>query len=448
MKRFMSWGWLLLYALVLSGAVYAAAIGSDNRAEDVPTEKITLTFRHFWNKEHDRPMLHIFEDAVRSYEQAYPNVKVNMESMDQTIHREQKLKNEMVTGTPPDLFVLFGGAEIEPYIRADRLMDMTAFMEQNDLTNQFQDLHLWSKDNRVYGLPIEGNAEPLFYNKTIFNRLALKVPETIAELTHAIGVLKKNGYTPFALGNEDRWPAAIYLQYLMDRHTGPALIEDLAASDRGGTFVNSGYQTAYGQFDAWVKAGAFPTVANGRSAEEAIDMFTSGKAAMYLNGNWDITLFHNEQQGKDFQNEIGVIPFPSLHAEGLRSIAGGYTFGIGMSSNLSDAKQAAAFELLRFIYTKEIQSRIVYEALRIPSMKIAFDPARTGPVFAKVIALMEQSRGSFVPYDNLLSPEVKKAFLKGIEELINQSSAPGDALARLEQASKDYWRLRQSSAAQ
>ena len=92
------------------GAVCRVGDGTESGpAQEEQPEKITLTFRHFWNKEHDKPVLAVFESIVRTYEKAHPNVKVNFESIDQTIHREQKLKSEMVTGTPPDMFVLFGG---------------------------------------------------------------------------------------------------------------------------------------------------------------------------------------------------------------------------------------------------------------------------------------------------------------------------------------------------
>ncbi|GJM84034.1 hypothetical protein HMSSN139_65300 [Paenibacillus sp. HMSSN-139] len=68
-----------------------------------------------------------------------------------------------------------------------------------------------------------------------------------------------------------------------------------------------------------------------------------------------------------------MIPFPALTEGGSQSIAGGYTIGIGLSSNLEESKWEAAQELLKAFYTDEVQRRIVYEALRIPSMKITYD---------------------------------------------------------------------------
>ena len=69
-------------------------------------------------------------------------------------------------------------------------------------------------------------------------------------------------------------------------------------------------------------------------------------------------------------------------------------------------------------YTPEVQTRLVYEGLRVPSMKIDYDSKKTGPVFAQVTELMEASTSTFLPYDNTLSPEVNSSFLKVIEDMI------------------------------
>lgn len=441
-----NWGWIVLYALVLAVSVLIIAADGHEPIEDSQTEKITLTFRHFWIKEHDRQILNIIEDVVDSFQKSHPNIKVNFEGMDQTVHREQKLKSEMVTGTPPDMFVLFGGAEIEPYIRSNRLMDLTEFTRKNGLEDQFQDLHLWTYNQRIYGLPLEGNAEPLYYNKEIFKELGLEPPTTINQLNRAVRVLGASKFVPFALGNEERWPAAIFAHYLMDRYAGPELINKLAQGDETANFNNPQYKHAFEQFESWIKQNAFSIPANDLSTEEAIDLFTSGRAGMYLNGNWDINLFHSAKAPDNFQNQVGVIPFPSLLPSEEKSIAGGYTIGIGLSSNLDENKWEAAQELLKALYTEDVQRRIVYEALRIPAMKISYDSDKTGPVFTQVIQLMEQSQSSFVPYDNVLSPEVNKTFLKVIEEMISRRSSPEEALNQIQQTSDQYWKLRRSSA--
>ena len=444
-RRWLNWGWTILYACLLGITVLWAVTADRSPLEEEQTEKITLSFRHFWNREHDRQVLGIVEGVVRRYQETHPNVKVNFEGVDQTSHREQKLKSEMVTGTPPDMFVLFGGAEIEPYVRSNRLMDLTDFLERKQLKGQFQDLSLWTFGSGVYGLPMEGHAEPLYYNKTIFEQLNLHPPETLDELNEVVRTLKANGIIPFALGNEDRWPAAIFAQYVMDRYAGPELIQKLARGEQGASFQNAGYEQALNLLQFWIEEGDFSPSSNHLSTEEAVELFTGGKAAMYLNGNWDISLFLSEDGSVRFQDKVGVIPFPALEKGDGRSMAGGYTIGIALSSDLTDSKKAAALELLEDLYTEEVQTRLVYEGLRIPSMKIDYDSDRTGPVFAQVIRLMEQSPSSFLPYDNVISPEVNKTFLEVLASMLDGRTGAEEALDQIQQSSERYWRLRNNA---
>ena len=431
-----------LYILTLVSVILYSFSDSSEQPVVADPEKVTLTFRHFWTKEHDRPILAIFEDAVRSFEQEHGNVKVNFEGIDQTIHREQKLKSEMVTGTPPDLFVLFGGAEFEPYARSQRLMELTDFVAEQGLV--FRDLSLWTLEDRIYGLPFEGHAEPIFYNRALFDRLELAPPSTLAELDEVMDALLAEGILPFALGNEEQWPGAIYTHYLMDRLAGPQVILDLAKGKPDVAFANEPYTAALTKLQQWAQDGAFNSRPSGVSTEEAIELFTSGQAAMYLNGNWDITLL--SAPGAVVQAaDIGVLPFPAVREGEPHSMAGGYSVGIGLSAELNGPRKELALELMRRLYTKEVQQRIVYEGLRLPSMPIEFDPARTGPVFAQLHRLMENSPQTFIAYDNVLSPEVRRAFLALNDQLMSLEISPEEALLQLDAAAEAYWQLRNNT---
>ncbi|MFC5984905.1 ABC transporter substrate-binding protein [Marinicrinis lubricantis] len=437
LKRIM----MTIYAICILVILYQYSQGDEGGP--AAERKMTLTFRHFWIQEHDQPIETIIEDVVERFEADYPHVNIDFEGLDQTIHREQKLKSEMVTGNPPDLFALFGGTEIEPYVHAGRLLDLTEFVQENGLQEKFKDLQLWTFDGHIYGLPLEGNAEPLFYNKRIFDQLGIAPPETISQLTEAIAVLKENGYIPFALGNEDRWQAGVYAHYVLQRFAGDEPMNDIISGQ--GTFITPPYELAMQQLEQWARMGAFPDETNTMDGNAAIRLFTNGEAAMYLNGNWDITLFQNEMAPRSFAYDVGVIPFPSAEdaKEGAAGkLAGGYTFGIGLSADLQGEEKEAALELLSRIYTADVQKRFVYEGLRLPSMEMEIDANQTGPVFPQVVQLIESSSGTFVPYDNMLQPELKEVFLDSISQLLGNRWSALAVLSELQKGYEEYWRRR------
>ncbi|MBD2846887.1 extracellular solute-binding protein [Paenibacillus sp. IB182496] len=440
MSRWRLWGWLLLYVVVLSGTALVGLASRPEPSEPEQAAKLTLTLRHFWIQAHDRQVLAIFEDVVRAYEREHPHVKVNFEGIDQTVHREQKLKSEMVTGTPPDLFVLFGGAEIEPYVRAERLLDLTDWLAETQLAERFRDLGEWSFDDRVYGLPVEGHAEPLYYNRELLRAHGLQPPRTLDELDAVVERLLEDGVAPFALGNQERWPAGIYAHYLMDRYAGPEQILALARGEEGASFANPGYRQALAHLARWAEQGAFAGDPNTLSAEAAVELFTRGEAAMYASGNWDITLFGKDDP--DFPEAVGVMPFPSRAAETPGTMAGGYTIGIGLSANLQGAARTAALELMEAFYTEAVQTRIAYEGLRIPALQMPLDARRTDPVFAQVLGLLQERPPDFLAYDNVLAPEVKRDFLREAAELIDGRTDAAGALAEMDASSAAYWEQR------
>jgi raffinose/stachyose/melibiose transport system substrate-binding protein len=433
---------LFVHAIVFVGVLAGCMSGDFLHIEE--PEKTTLTFRHFWIREHDRPVERIIADVIAEFERDHPQVKIDFEGMDQTIHREQKLKSEMVTGNPPDIIALFGGAEIEPYVHAERLVDLSGFLQENGLEQSFKDLSLWTFDGGVYGLPLEGHAEPLFYNRDLFERFGLEPPRTFPELMKITETFNQNGIVPFALGNDELWQGAVYYHYFLHRFGGPQRIEAIASGT--GTFVNPDYIRAAETFTRFIEASPFPIDVNKQDRDYAIRLFTSEKAAMYLNGNWDITLFKTGPEGERFSDKIGVVNFvPDLAgSDGSQALAGGYTLGLGISAGVNEKQKEAALALFERIYRPEVQQRLVYEAMRIPSMDIAFDEKGADPVFAQVTALLEETQETFIPYDNILPPEVKQQFLRSIRQVIAREKREGEELLDMQEVSERYWKLRES----
>mgnify|MGYP001265024405 FL=1 len=280
---------------------------------------------------------------------------------------------------------------------------------------------------------MEGNAEPLFYNKHIFAELSLRPPQTIDDLRHAVSVLRDNGYIPFALGNADRWQAGIYAHYFMDMYAGEEPFQRIIRGE--GNFDHPGYRAAFADLVALGQMEAFPENVNQLDAEGAIRLFTGGQAAMYLNGSWDINVFYDDDAPESFRDAVGVLPFPKRRAHDERiSLAGGYTFGLGVSANLTEEEKQAALRFLEILYSEEAQLRLLYEAMRIPSMNVTYDENRIGAIYAQVVDLTEQVDHMFVPYDNMLPPEVNQVFLQAASLLITGQMTPEEAIRELNAA--------------
>ncbi|MEK3724279.1 ABC transporter substrate-binding protein [Paenibacillus sp. FSL H8-0034] len=430
-----------LLAGILISILVALGAGCSSEPQPQATEKIKLSFRHVWIQEHNAQMLKIVSEVIKQFELDHPNVRVDFEGLDQTVHREQRLKSEMVTGNPPDIFVLFSGAEIEPYARAGRLLDLSGFLKENSMDDGFYDLSLWKFGSGVYGLPIEGFVEPVYYNKQLFAELGLSVPTNWDQLVQVITKLKAAGLVPFSLGNQERWPGAMHYHYFLQRFAGSAVIDQIVKGK--GSFMNADYEQATERFLEFAKLNPFPTMSDTRSIAYAEKLFLDGKAGMFLSGSWELDLFQGENSTPGFADKVGVFNFPVLSGpkEASVGLARGYTFGLGLSANLEGERRRAALDLVKAIYAPDVQRRIVYESFRLPAMKIAVDYRRTGPVFKQIVDLLEASPTAFVPYDNALPPALQEPFFQVAEQLIAGNVSAREALQSLEAHLQQYYEL-------
>lgn len=411
----------LLVCCLLAGALTGCAAKG---VKAVKKEDIVLTFRHGWTSAHDRQLETILQDTVLAFERTHPRVKVILEGIDPALHREHRLRNEMVAGNPPDLFSVFGGVELRPYAKAGRLLDLSDFLAGNGLAGSFYDLGSWSLGEAVYGLPLEGVVEPVYYSKTLFNKLGLEPPQTGEQLLAVIQRLRAGGYIPFALGNKERWPGALYGQYFFQRYAG----------DPGEGFMNNSstlfnsltYEAAAESFSRFLALDPFPEDVNQLTKEEAAELFISGKAGMFLNGSWGTAVLQKGMGGA-----VGVFNFPVLSDAGnnANGIAGGYLSGISLSADLSGERKAAALELLQALFTLPVQERLVYEALRFPSMRMEVDYNRTGPVHKQISDLLV-TRPTFVPYDNAMPADVQSLFFDTLSDWIGEGLTPEAAIRR------------------
>ncbi|MCQ6559757.1 ABC transporter substrate-binding protein [Paenibacillus mendelii] len=120
--------------------------------------------------------LQIFKDVVAKAEQENPGLKFELEGIDEVVNRDQKLKAEMAAGNPPDIFEVFGGADLNLYVKASRMLDLMPIIEELGLKDKFASLVEFTVDGKVYGLPF-GYSEGIFYNKKCSRNLGLPFPK-------------------------------------------------------------------------------------------------------------------------------------------------------------------------------------------------------------------------------------------------------------------------------
>lgn len=98
----------------------------------------------------------------------------------------------------PDIFVSYGGTNIDAFSPNENFYDFSEAEWVNDLTTTSINQTVYNGE--IIGLPLwEASISGTIYNKTLFNKYGIEIPQNQAEFMEACDTLLKNGITPMYL---------------------------------------------------------------------------------------------------------------------------------------------------------------------------------------------------------------------------------------------------------
>jgi ABC-type glycerol-3-phosphate transport system substrate-binding protein len=234
-----------------------------------------------------------------------------------------KLALALSAGSPPDLvYTTPRGPGLPAYVAADKLLDLTDAAKKagwaadlpsgmlasyNDLLTSTGKAH-----GHVYAAPSILAAVAVLYNKSIFRRLHLAVPHSVAEFEALCARVKGAGLTPIGLGTADGWVADDWYLTLVNAQTGPDRLQPELHLDPHFSFGGTPFLNAGATLSRWSTAGYFTKQFGGLDAQDSVTAFFEGGTAMQLissTENGQITTLAARTH-----IPVGVFAFPSLDA--------------------------------------------------------------------------------------------------------------------------------------
>ena len=140
-------------------------------------------------------------------------------------------------------------------------------------------------------VPIASVIHGFIYNTEVFDELGLSVPKTEEEFFAVLDAVVADGaHIPLAMGTAERWEAATMgFQNIGPNHwKGEA--GRIALIDGSATFTDQAYLDTFASLARW--SGYLPPGTSTVGYADAQDLFTSGRAAIYPAGSWEITAFN------------------------------------------------------------------------------------------------------------------------------------------------------------
>ena len=292
---------LLALLLVLAMTFGLAACGQESaQPSAAPSQSSDPAAEQTGDAEHEPVTLRIYvrysdDDTILPYDYAVECLKEDMPWV--TLELEAmpaddgvKLKSMVATGDLPDIFSLQGSDLIDSMIQAGAVADLTEDIEANGFFDKVLPAaysKLYHTDGKIYTLPYTSTEVALlFVNKTIFEENNVAIPTTIDEWVAAAETLSANGVTVLPIFGKEQWICNTFYDALVTRY----IPEGLTGLQEGTTSIrDEGYLKAAQDLKRLADAGAFPAGVTTLNYEQATNMWYNNEAAMFLNGQWEIT---------------------------------------------------------------------------------------------------------------------------------------------------------------
>ncbi len=318
------------------------------------------------------------KDLAALYNKSMPNVHI-----DYVFVPYDQLPNKIVAAaaasTGPDV-VVYNGPDVGQFVDARAIADLSPYWNSFADKDQFVPAVVHSIGGKVYGVQGYVNLLGLWYNKDILDKLGLKPPTTIDELTADLAKISAAGYKGITLtgkpNDQGEWQAYPWLSAYGWSYSNPSA---------------SALEKAFGLMTSWVDKNYLSRIVVTWGQSAPFQAFTVGDVAFAENGNWQLGTAKAHAKFN-----YGVVPMPS-GTQGAQVYLGGEAESIG---GFSKNPQLAWDFLKGSYFSKEGQLIAFRDVGSIPSRKdAASDPLVTSDTLLAPFAQEVQNNGALYPPD-------------------------------------------------
>lgn len=289
-----------------SGSLVEEAAGEENNAEDA-IENIDLEEKKFegvtlslLNRSAATPK-DVLDQACAVAEEKF-GFKIEIEPCEE----DNVLKTRLATGDCPDLLIYNAGSQLSSLNPSEYFMDLTGTKMAETFDSSFTQAA--SLDGVLYGIPqCDSMGAGVYYNKVIYDKYGLEVPETWEGFLSNLETLKNEGVTGIGIALKD----VVYSQFpfLGDNyqvmHDEPDFAREFTAGNRKFADSEAGLRT-------WEKYEEIVPYFNedcaSVAADEIVDRLFSDGCAHIIGFSNQIASW-NKTYGDDI-NKLGFYALP------------------------------------------------------------------------------------------------------------------------------------------
>ncbi|MQY69797.1 MAG: extracellular solute-binding protein [Firmicutes bacterium] len=364
---------------------------------------------------------------INNFQQEYPDIEVNLVSIPNDPYKT-KIRVAVGSDAPPDLFEVWVGEFTGKFVRAGQVLDITDYLTGAWRESLGGAVTVLTYDERIYGVPHCLQVKYMFYIRSVFDEVGVRVPQTWDEFLNVCAKLKAAGYIPIAQGNLNRWPGCHWISILNQKIVGEDQIfkdYNLQGSPED-LFTAEAYVEALAKLLSLQEKGFFSKGMNAMTQSEARALFLVEQAAMFYGGTWQLVTFGGAagEVEPGWIDGLSAFRFPDI-PEGLgnQDYILGAPGGMVVSSKTKYPEEVIS--LLRYFSSVESQKLWAKTTNELTVVK-GTTTEETAP-FALQIELARdtaEASGMIGWLDTVLEISVSTDYLNGIQAMLNYTMTP------------------------
>lgn len=371
---------------------------------------------------------------VQAFEKANPDITVTV-SGEAVADHLQKLSIAAQSDTLPDIFWVYKSTA-EEMQKAGKLLDLAPVLKELDLTDKFPESTVknFSAGDVIYGVPYQGLLTGLWVNKKILADNGIAMPKTFDDLLSAAKTLKAKDIPTISDGaNQSSFSVWSFLTDL-DRFGFEDKVDGLL--DGSVKYTNDDFLRLYRHIDELRKAGAFPTNVSTQTYQQAVDQFTSGKAAMLDAGVWASSAIQDSSIAADVDFWKGPEFSDGVGEQNIIMNVASAPFAVDHKVANDSKKLAAVKKFIGFYYSDQAQQILVDNGQPpVTTYQAKVDPEKQSALKAALDASTADGVTSPQSQPDLLVPTpVANAMYDSIYGVIQGQLTPEAALELVQKA--------------
>jgi raffinose/stachyose/melibiose transport system substrate-binding protein len=366
---------------------------------------------------------------VSTFEQQHSDIHVNVNSIPDADYHE-KVSLVLKGNNPPDVFFSWEGGWAQTMVKDGFAAPLDSYYKKYHWDTELNSAAntLATFGGHQWFLPEYMSASAVWYNTDLFKKYNLTPPKTYDQLVQVANTLKSHGVAPFLLANQQQWEAQFdWTAYFVNKYGEPVYQQLL---DHKIKWTDPRVVATFAQMKQWADTGWFLKGVNSMDFDgTAIVFWKRGSAGMWYQGSFILSKFITD--GKLTQ-PVDWFPYPQVGTTTpSMSMFAENTYMI----NKASTHKAAAAELLDYLVSKPVQSRMVSEVGPFPankSVSLSSQPA----MVQRLGAAIAKSNGGFtwMHIDHALPPGIATPFLQGLQGVLSGTVTPQAAAEKTEQA--------------